>query len=762
MDTILEFTSPETPEQNGQVERSFATLWGRVRAILNHSGVTQDLRDELWAECAATATKLSNIMSRKKGRSPHEEFYGYEAKFSKNLRIFGEIGVKLSKLYGLPEKIANKGNYCLFLGYESNHPHDTFRVLDLKKKSVMLTRNVRWLNKTYGEFFGTEGPKMVENTEFESSDEEICIKQIESEVEKEEEKKKLPPFSMVTRSKALIDNMDDEDSDAEDTEEEGEALMMVKETAGIDPEFFHEAYFHKDPKKRSGWREAIKKELQSMEKCEVWSLIDQKDVPKGRKLIGNRWVFKEKRDGTFRARLVALGYSQVAGVDFSDHFSPVLCDASFRIILLIIQKLNLVAWSLDIETAFLNGDLVEEIYMKVPKGYIENYGSKGAEGKALKLQKSIYGLVQAARQWHRKFEEVILQQGFIKNEIDPCAFLKREGSLFCILCIYVDDGIITGDEQMMKKVIDGLNKVFKVKVQETIKDFLGCEIRENFGEISLGQSRIVEKLMSDNDLSLKKEKWSTPSAPGFFVVRPQNRAEMIDEKSQKWYRSTIGTLLYLVKLSRPDLANPVRELSKVMDGAAPAHEKELKRLVEFTCQTKDKTLKIKADSGEKWTIEAYSDSDFAGDKDGRKSITGYVILICGVPMTWRSKAQPTTALSSTEAEYIALCEAVREVKFVFQLMETFGIVAERPIKIHVDNIGSIFMSKNRSSGDRTKHIDIKYHFIREQIENGLVEVVFVRSEENLADVFTKNLNGESFRFHQSKLLKNEHQEVVNG
>jgi hypothetical protein len=135
----MEYTSPETPEQNGQVERSFATLWGRVRSMLNRSGVPQDLREKFWAECASTATKLSNLMSRKDGKSAHMSFYGYESKIAQNLKIFGENGVKLSKLYGLPEKLANKGNFCLMVGYPEDHPSDTYRVLDLKTQNVMLT-----------------------------------------------------------------------------------------------------------------------------------------------------------------------------------------------------------------------------------------------------------------------------------------------------------------------------------------------------------------------------------------------------------------------------------------------------------------------------------------------------------------------------------------------------------------------------------------------------------------------------------------------
>lgn len=301
----------------------------------------------------------------------------------------------------------------------------------------------------------------------------------------------------------------------------------------------------------------------------------------------------------------------------------------------------------------------------------------------------------------------------------------------------------------MIQAIEGLNQVFKVKVDKSIQDFLGCEIGSDGHVLSLKQTRIIKKL--EKEIEVKGD-WNTPSAPGFFVVRPKGEDMLIGEGRQKWFRSMIGTLLYLVKLSRPDIANAVRELSKVMDNAVPAHEKELKRLLSYVVKTQDKQLNINSDSSEDWIIEAYSDSDFAGDKDDRKSITGFVIFLSGFPISWKSKAQPCVTLSSTEAEYVALNETVREMKFIVQLLELIGIPIKKPTTVHVDNVGCIFLAKNKTSGERTKHIDMKYHFIREQVENGLVEIKFVRSEENVADIFTKNLGGEKFNFHSQKLF----------
>ena len=311
--------------------------------------------------------------------------------------------------------------------------------------------------------------------------------------------------------------------------------------------------------------------------------------------------------------------------------------------------------------------------------------------------------------------------------------------------------IITGDVDLMSKTVDGLKKVFNVKIQHNIQDFLGCDIVELPGEIQLYQKRIVAKILSESEFSNEKA-YKTPSSPGFQAVRPQSNDEKVEMVTQKWCRATIGSLLYLVKLSRPDLANAVRELSKVMDGATTGQVKELRRLVSFLNKTKDKGLKMRFTHEEPWVIEAFSDSDFAGDREGRKSVTGVALTVCGVPISWKSKGQTTVSLSSTEAEYVALSEAVREVKFVTQILDAIKIKYKKPIDVFVDNIGAIFLAGNRNSSERSKHIDLKYHYVRQIIDDGLVDVKFVRSQANLADLFTKNLGSEAYENHSSKLL----------
>ena len=217
-------------------------------------------------------------------------------------------------------------------------------------------------------------------------------------------------------------------------------------------------------------------------------------------------------------------------------------------------------------------------------------------------------------------------------------------------------------------------------------------------------------------------------------------------------------VLYLLKHSRPDLSNSVRELSKVMDRANKAHQKSLYRVIKFVEQTRNTCLVLNPKQENPfWEMKAYSDSDFAGDTETRKSVSGFVIYLCGAAISWRSKGQKSISLSSTEAEYMAISEVAMEILYIEGILKFLDQKLKYPIIVHVDNIGAVYLSKNATTGNRTKHIDTRYHFVREYIEDGIVKVVFVRSEKNDADLFTKKLNGETFKKH-SKSIGLEHEE----
>jgi hypothetical protein len=245
--------------------------------------------------------------------------------------------------------------------------------------------------------------------------------------------------------------------------------------------------------------------------------------------------------------------------------------------------------------------------------------------------------------------------------------------------------------------------------------------------------------------------YKTPAGPKTVIMRPEPGDPLITSKEQTTYRSGVGMMLYLVKHSRPEISNAIRELSKVGDGATPSHWKSLMRSIKYVLDTQNQGLKIyPTQHQDTFTLEGIADSEYAGDRDTRISVYGFIIYFCGAPIAWKSKSGRSVTLSSTEAEYFAISEVAKELLFIKQIIESIGIKLELPIKIRTDNVGAIYLSNNYTTSQRTRHIDIRTHFVREHIEEGTFVVEFIRSEENDADIFTKNTTEEIFNKHASK------------
>ena len=232
----------------------------------------------------------------------------------------------------------------------------------------------------------------------------------------------------------------------------------------------------------------------------------------------------------------------------------------------------------------------------------------------------------------------------------------------------------------------------------------------------------------------------------------------INDDDQNVYRSVVGSLLQLVKHSRPDISNAVRELSKCMDGATPTEIKDLRRLLRFISNKKDYGLKVEPlyPNNNKWTMRLYSDSDWGVDKNNRHSISGYVLFLMNVPILWKSKMQRIVSLSSSEAKYYALAEAAKDIKFIVQILESIGIIIQKPIIVHVDDVSAIFITENASATARTKHVDIRYHYVREFIMNGFIKIIFVKSDQNKSDIFTKNVSNEIYEKQKDSFIKQQY------
>jgi hypothetical protein len=532
------------------------------------------------------------------------------------------------------------------------------------------------------------------------------------------------------------------------------------------PDVFQEAWDHACEWQRAKWRLAIKLELMKMERMGVWKKVMRSIIPKGRRSVKCKWVFDIKRNGVFRARLVACGYSQIPGVDFTEAYSPVVNDVSFRILIVVEILLKLDSQIMDVEVAFLNGDLEEEIYMDCPKGMVH------FKSECLLLEKALYGLVQAARQFFKKFVQIMKKIGFKQSDAEPCLLYRKEGKDVVMVVIHVDDCYMIGTKAGLKKTTDQIQQNgLTVKVDTSTSDYLSCEIVFDAGKTKawLGQPHMVKKLETKYQdlIATNRQEYMTPGTPGLNIIRPPTPDDALDEADQKLFRSGVGSLLQFIKYSRPDVANAVRELSKCMDKATPAAFKEMKRVMKFIVSTRDFGLKIapKVPESEvikwddkkkpkviKWVMHAYTDSDWAGDKDNRRSVSGYVIFLLGVPILWKSKLQRSVSLSSSEAEYYALSEAAKDIKFILQILKSVDIKVELPIIVRVDNVGAIFMSETASATARTKHIDTRYHFIREFVEDGVLKIVFVQTADNRADMFTKNVTSEIYEKHVGEFV----------
>ena len=465
-DIKFEFTAPGTPQQNGVVERAFATLYGRVRAMLNGAQLDEKLRHALWAECANTATDLNNIMiTDNKTQSPHEMVYGDKPKFSKRLRTFGEVAIiKKGEMKQIKPKLDNRGILGVFVGYSYNHAEGVYKFYCPETKSIRISRDVKWLKLTYKAYKAAKENGTMEEPDFltidESEDEELVEKNQDTN-EIRDEGETVPSQTKSGGRAAGLDRILRELHTSYNPTMDTVAWALISKNVETDetPQTFQQAWHHEDKEKRESWRAAIRKEFSDMNNRGVWRKIKRRDIPSGRKIIGSKWVFKEKKDGVFRARLVALGYNQVPGVDFTDNFSPVVSDETIKLLIVIMLKKNWDSMMMDIETAFLEGKLTEKIYMSIPEG-LELLEQVDLD-EFLEVGGSMYGLVQAGRIWYKLACAVLVKEGKMKKcDLDPCLFYRKNELGEVIASVYVDDIFSIGDKEAMEDISKILKKTF--------------------------------------------------------------------------------------------------------------------------------------------------------------------------------------------------------------------------------------------------------------------------------------------------------------
>jgi len=399
--------------------------------------------------------------------------------------------------------------------------------------------------------------------------------------------------------------------------------------------------------------------------------------------------------------------------------------------------------NMDFVTAFLKGDLEEEIFMEQPDGFI----IPGQEHKVVRLRKALYGLKQAPREWNKKLHKFLISQVFIQSKNDYAFYYRNTAKKHTYLAVYVDDLIITGDDTAgITDIKQKLSESFKIKDLGELNRIIGIEVSRDRKRktIHISQQAYVNKLLKRFNMADCKT-IDTPEDPTNrlysqgFEHNP-NSSGVTDEP----YAEAVGGLIYLMICTRIDIAHAVGTASCFISSPKRDHWTAVKRILRYLKGTPDGGITFGTNPNS--TLTGYSDSDFANDRDKRKSVTGYVYLLNGGAICWSSKRQSTVARSTTEAEYMALGAAAAEAMWIKQFLSEMGITPEttnlhgKPIEVFGDNQGSIRLAENPVYHARTKHIDIQHHYVRELIENNLIKVLYKATQDMLADFLTKGVN----------------------
>ena len=464
-------------------------------------------------------------------------------------------------------------------------------------------------------------------------------------------------------------------------------------------------------------------------------------IPPGSKPIGCKWIFKRKlkADGSvdkYKARLVAKGYRQKEGLDYFDTYSPVSRITSIKTLIAIASLNNMEIHQMDVKTAFLNGELDEEIYMEQPEGFVV----QGQENKVCKLVKSLYGLKQAPKQWHEKFDHTMLSHGFKINECDKCVYIKTYANSCVFVCLYVDDMLImetSKDVIMSTKKL--LRSIFDMKDLGLADVILGIQIKRNNEGYILTQSHYVEKILNKYDQSNCKVA-VTP-----FDANCKLKKNTGDAVSQLQFSQVIGSLMYLMNATRPDIAYSVSRLSRYTSNPGKDHWEALVRVLRY--------LKYTITYGLHYTkyppvLEGYSDANWISDNTETKSTSGYVFTLGGAAISWKSSKQTCIARSTMESEFIALDKAAEEAEWLRNFLEDIP-VWHKPVTaicIHCDSMAAQARAKSNIYNGKSRHIRRRHNTIKRLLSSGVISIQYIKSKANLADPLTKGLPREQVKF----------------
>lgn len=737
-------TVPYTPEQNGLAERMNRTLVERARCMLYDAGLSK----QYWAEAVEAAAHIINrCPSRVIGHmTPMEKLTGNKPNIS-HLRIFGcKAMVHTPKEKRL--KWDSKSTEMIFLGYCENTKG--YRLLNPCTQKIIKSRNVIFLEDC---FSNANVSNTITNTKLQisiplrdtSQSSNTAENLSEEECSTDENDQSTSTVTSDQSFESIVDTTYEPSTEYSLESQENFINLRPRrrQLALTDEEDISHACWARsqDPltleEALSGsqshyWQKAMEEEYKSLLKNNTWILCD---LPANTKAISCKWVFKTKRNESgdivkYKARLVIRGCAQKQGFDYNEVYSPVIRYSSLRYLFTLAVKYDLDIDQMDAVSAFLQGDIEENIYMCQPPNFEEN------NTQVCLLKKSLYGLKQASRQWNKKLDNILKEINLKQSLLDPCIYYSIENKNITFLAVYVDDLILfTSSTKTKTNIKNHLCSKLEIKDLGELKYCLGLHINRDRqkGTLCISQIKYIQNTLHKYGMSNCKSV-KTP-------MDPKTKLTMSEKENSIShlipYQEIVGSLLYLSQGTRPDISYAINTLSKFNSRPEMQHWVALKRVLRYLKYTENYVLTYKSNSDEK-TIHGYCDADWASNDDDRRSCTGYVFIFQGGAISWNSHRQQTVALSTTEAEYMSLSSGAQEAMWLKQMQEEFWPhLVSTPITILCDNQSAIKLAGTENYHSRSKHIDIRHHFVRDKVLSNQIVVKYIQSSEMVADALTK-------------------------
>lgn len=715
-----QFTTPYSPQSNGVAERKNRSITEMTTCMLMDSGMDK----RFWGEATLTATYLQNrLPSRSVSKTPYELWWNRKPDL-RHLRIFGsDAYVHIPKVKR--NKLDERAVKLKLVGY--SHEHKAYRFVNPETDCITISRDARFVENEIGTNF-VEVP-MTETLRKKADNEKNVTTDSSTVIEPSQKGNEHTEMEINTEENGRPERRSKLPTYLED--------YVLGYAAGVASCAREEPLNVQEAMKEKEWREAMSSEMESHRSIGTWELVP---LPKGRKAIGSRWVFKIKRNEKdkvvkYKARVVAQGYTQRYGIDYCDVYAPVTNYTTFRTFLTIAGKQKLTVQHLDVKTAYLNGVLEEEIYMRQPPGF----AVQGQEELVCRLKRSIYGLHQSARCWYRKLSEVLAKLAFKASTADQCLYVKSANGRSLFLLVYVDDMLIaTSTQAEARQICDDLNQEFSITCLGEIKHFLGMEAQQSGGFYKIRLKTFIERLLETHGMNDAKCA-NSPMDQGY--LKQPSEAQLFEDVTK--YRSLVGGLLYLAVTARPDVAAATAILGRKFTSPTQADWTAAKRVLRYLKRTKEYFLPL---GGTDEALCGYSDSDWAGDIESRRSTSGFIFLYCGGVVSWASRRQTCVTLSSMEAEYVALTQACQETIWLRKLLRDFGEGPKDATVIKEDNQGCLAFVKNERTHRRSKHIDTKEHFVQELCERNEIILEYCPTEVMIADIMTKPLGPQKHEF----------------